>query len=126
MYVLLVETPVGLLPLTRKGSGVITVIVSLPPKAWIHVKKASSVFISTMYIINERNTMKLYELPQRNGIKLYGLEPNGDKDGVVIFDHVDGMYSYCWIEGQEDAIVHLNASTELTEHKDGYKLRETR
>lgn len=68
--------------------------------------------------------MKLYELPRHKGVKIYGLEPNGDKDGIVIFHHTDGMYSYCWIEGQEDALVHLSASMELVQHKDGYKPKE--
>lgn len=66
--------------------------------------------------------MKLYELPRDKGVKIYGLEPDGDKDGVIIFGHLDGMYSYCWVEGDESKIVHLGASTELKKLKDGYEV----
>ena len=74
--------------------------------------------------------MKLYELPRDTGAKIYGLEPDGDKDGVVIFGHLDGMYSYCWVMDkdapydQTDELVHLNASLELEPYKDGYKPRK--
>ena len=36
--------------------------------------------------------MKLYELPENKNIKLY------IDDKIVIFGHLDGMYSYCWLE----------------------------
>lgn len=68
--------------------------------------------------------MKLYNLPRDQGIKIYGLEPDHDKDGVIIFGHIDGMYSYCWVEGQPDKVVHLNASLELVKFEDGFKVKE--
>jgi hypothetical protein len=68
--------------------------------------------------------MKLYDLPQRQGVKIYGLEPDGDKEGVIIFDHLDGAYSYCWVEGAEDKLVHLSASTPLVKDGDGYRVAE--
>lgn len=65
-------------------------------------------------------TTKLYNL--KKGSKIYKLEPNGDKDGVIIFDHPDGMYSYCYIEDQPDKVVHLGVTTELKPYKDGWEV----
>lgn len=66
--------------------------------------------------------MKLYDLPRDKGVKIYGAKAaDTDKDVVIIFGHLDGMYSYCWIE-KTGEIVHLSASTPLTEHKDGYMI----
>lgn len=59
--------------------------------------------------------MKLYEIPERQNIKLYF------DDTVVIFDHIDGFYSYCWLEEDKNKIVHIKATTEFEEYKDGYK-----
>ena len=42
-------------------------------------------------------------------------------DQVVIFDHLDGLYSYCWLENDKDKIVHINACATFKEYKDGYK-----
>lgn len=58
---------------------------------------------------------KLYELPEYQNIKLYIL------DNVLIFNHIDGLYSYCWLENDEDKIVHIKATTEWEKYKDGYK-----
>ena len=42
---------------------------------------------------------RLYEIPEYKGIKLYfDDEIENKKDIVVIFDHLDGFYSYCWLE----------------------------
>lgn len=68
--------------------------------------------------------MKLYELPRDKGVKIYGLEPDGDKDGVIIFGHLDGMYSYCWVEGQPDKVCHLDATMPLKKYKDGWKVAD--
>lgn len=61
--------------------------------------------------------------------KIYGLEPNGDKDGVVVFDHIDGMYSLCYAYNGDgtriEGLIHLNAMTPLVEYKDGYKVAES-
>lgn len=71
---------------------------------------------------------KLYDIPK--GSKIYGLQAfvGGSRiarDAVIIFDHVDGMYSYCTIEGAPEAgPVHLNATTPLEAFKDGYKVAE--
>ena len=61
---------------------------------------------------------KLYELPENQNIKLY----IGDK--VVIFGHLDGLYSYCWLEENKDKIVHINATADFEKYKDGYKYIE--
>lgn len=60
--------------------------------------------------------IKLYELPERQGIKIYY------EDKVIIFDHIDGYYSYCWLEEDKDKIVHIKAITKLEKYKDGYKI----
>lgn len=64
--------------------------------------------------------MRLYELPK--GAKIFGLEPNGNKDDVVVFDHVDGMYSYCTYEDDVlgECTLHLLASMPVVKFRDGY------
>lgn len=70
--------------------------------------------------------MKLYDLPMRQGVKIYNLSPDHDKDGVVIFSHIDGMYSYCWVEGDKDKVIHLSAVMPVKKYKDGYELDEAK
>ena len=61
---------------------------------------------------------KLYELPENQNTKLY-------IDGkVIIFGHIDGMFSYCWLEEDKNKIVHINAMTEFRKYKDGFKYVE--
>ena len=59
--------------------------------------------------------MKLYEIPERQNIKLYF------DDTVVIFDHIDGFYSYCWLEEDKNKIVHIKSTAKFEKYKDGYK-----
>lgn len=71
--------------------------------------------------------MKLYQLPQKQYTKLYFKDMFG-KYIVLIFDHIDGMYSYCWIEKDwlekgEKKIVPINNCTKIAKYKDGYKLK---
>lgn len=68
--------------------------------------------------------MKLYELPEKQNIKLY-FDDNieNKKDIVVIFDHIDGFYSYCWLEEDKSKIIHIKATTEFEKYKDGYKYK---
>lgn len=61
---------------------------------------------------------KLYELPEYQNIKLY---INGT---TVIFDHLDGLYSYCWLKDDKNQIVHINACTLFKKYRDGYKCVE--
>lgn len=70
--------------------------------------------------------IKLYNLPQRveGGLKIHGLKDDEGKDVVVLFHHLDGMYSYCTVEGT-DKIVHLSAITPLVTLGEGeYKIDE--
>ena len=60
--------------------------------------------------------IRLYELPENQNIRLYV------DNEVIIFDHIDGLYSYCWFEEDETKIVHINACTQLKKYKDGYKI----
>src|SRR3990167_1113710 len=51
-------------------------------------------------------TMKLYDLEQKKGIKIYA--DLSDGSSYLLFDHIDGMYSYSKTEKGE--VVHLSAS----------------
>lgn len=67
--------------------------------------------------------MKLYEIPRESRIKAETTNNKGDKIGdFIIFHHLDGMYSYCSIEGKEDKIVHLSVGQELKKTDDYYEL----
>ena len=67
-------------------------------------------------------TKYLYELPENQNTKLYfDDEIENKKDIVVIFDHLDGLYSYCWLEEDKSKIIHIKATTEFKKYKDGYK-----
>jgi hypothetical protein len=75
--------------------------------------------------------VKLYEL--KKGAKIYEqlmsnvgkvfFESDVEND-PIIFDHVDGMYSYCYLESNPKMVVHLSASTPLEAYKDGYKIAD--
>ncbi|AVI04462.1 hypothetical protein SEA_BENCH_8 [Mycobacterium Phage Bench] len=77
--------------------------------------------------------MKLVELPAcrepGERPRIYGML-NEYENGVVEFDHVDGMYSLCLAyDGEEGdglgnylGIVHPYAFTELEEYRDGYRM----
>lgn len=58
---------------------------------------------------------QLYEIPENQNIKLYF------NDTIIIFGHIDGLYSYCWFEGNKNQIVHIKATTLFEKYKDGYK-----
>ena len=60
--------------------------------------------------------MKLYELPEHQNIKLYY------QNRIIIFDHIDGLYSYCWLESNITKIIHILATTQLRKFRDGYKI----
>ena len=61
--------------------------------------------------------MKLYEIPEKS--KIY--EEVSDGSSYFIYDHPDGMYSYCVSE--KGGICHLGLSQELVEFEDGYKFK---
>jgi len=58
---------------------------------------------------------KLYEIPQNQNIKLY------INDLIVIFDHIDGLYSYCYLENDKNKVIHIRADALFKKYKDGYK-----
>lgn len=62
--------------------------------------------------------LRLYELPEHQNIRLY------IGGTTVIFDHLDGLYSYCWIDGDKNKVVHINACTLFKKYRNGYKLVE--
>lgn len=63
---------------------------------------------------------RLYELPEYQNTKLY------IDDKVLIFDHIDGLYSYCWLEEDKNkiVIVHISSYALFKKYKDGYKYVE--
>jgi len=65
--------------------------------------------------------MKLHEIPKGSRIKIETINYSGKLGDFLIFDHIDGKYSYCTVEGQEHEIVRLRASTELTLSGDYYE-----
>ncbi len=62
---------------------------------------------------------KIYETIASSVGKVFNETPDTDP---VIFDHIDGMYSYCYLESDPKLVVHLSASTPLEAYKDGYKI----
>ena len=67
-------------------------------------------------------TKYLYELPENQNVKLYFDDKiENKKDIVVIFGHIDGLDSYCWLEEDKSKIIHIKATTTFKEYKDGYK-----
>ena len=58
----------------------------------------------------------LYEL--QKGSKIYCKVSDGSK--YVIFDHIDGAYSYC--ETENGSPIHISAVAPLKKFKDGYKI----
>lgn len=57
--------------------------------------------------------MKLYDI--KKGSKIYAELSDGSDH--LIFDHIDGMYSYCTTE--KGGVIHLAAVTPLTKREDG-------
>ena len=47
--------------------------------------------------------MKLYEIPRESKIKTDCFNSKNEKIGdMITFHHLDGMYSYCTVDGVED------------------------
>lgn len=75
--------------------------------------------------------LKLYNLPQRteNGIPIHGAKAqDSGEDIVLLFHHLDGMYSYCTVQDPEapndktGKVVHLSASTPLVYEDGKYRI----
>ena len=68
---------------------------------------------------------KLHEIPKGSKIKA---ECFNDKDvlmgDMITFHHLDGMFSYCTVDGVEGEhnVVHLNASTSLKKVGNHYEI----
>lgn len=74
--------------------------------------------------VNRRNReiVYLYDIPCESRIKAETTNDDGTKAGdFIIFHHLDGMYSFCTIEGTKD-VVHLSASQPLKKVGDYYEL----
>lgn len=69
--------------------------------------------------------MKLYEIPRESRIKAETNDENGKVGDYIIFHHVDGMFSYCTVEGKPEHVCHLAANQELELSEDGcyYELK---
>lgn len=77
--------------------------------------------------------MKLYEIPEGSKIKAETHNDKGEKMGdFITYHHIDGMYSFCTIDGMEDVsndgsnICHLGASQDLEKEDDYYILSTKR
>lgn len=63
--------------------------------------------------------MKLYDIPRESRIKAETRNAEGEKIvDFIIFHKLDGMYSYCTVEGSNE-VVHLSASQELKKSEEG-------
>lgn len=51
--------------------------------------------------------MKLYDVPRNTRVRVL----EGEERIEVLFDHIDGMYSYC--KDKDGNIIHLAAWTEV-------------
>ena len=63
-------------------------------------------------------SMKLYDIPRGSRIKAETSEDGKKLGDFIIFHRLDGMFSYCTVEGSGE-VCHLHASTPLIE-RDGY------
>lgn len=58
----------------------------------------------------------LYEIPEPSRLRV----TVGDNDRrEAVFDHIDGMFSYCYLADDETAVFHLSASTPMKLCDDG-------
>jgi len=65
-------------------------------------------------------TKKLYELPDKSPMRIGVLKDGGDagktEDYMMtdcVFDHIDGMYSYCYVEADRSKVFHLGAACQM-------------
>lgn len=63
--------------------------------------------------------MKLYEIPGGSRIKAETSNEEGKLGDFIIFHHLDGLYSFCTVEGTKE-VCHLSANQELKLSDDGY------
>lgn len=72
--------------------------------------------------LGQGQVVELYNIPR--GSKIYGFKNKAGKDVVVIFDHLDGMYSYCYNQADQSQLLHLSGSTPLENYRDGYRIHQ--
>lgn len=63
--------------------------------------------------------MKLYDIPRGSIINAETSSDEGVLGNQITFHHLDGMYSYCTVVGNDDKVVHLGATQALKKEKDG-------
>ena len=61
--------------------------------------------------------IKLYEATK--GTKIYM-----ENDTNIIFDHMDRLFAYCYLENDANTLLYLGAMTKLKKYKDGFKIKE--
>ncbi len=64
---------------------------------------------------DETTMAELHEIPQGSKIRIKA----NKKVQIIIFDHLDGMYSYCYLESDPKKTCHLSRFTPLVLAKDG-------
>ena len=64
--------------------------------------------------------IQLRDIKKGSKIKV---ELKNGKDAFVIFDHLDGMYSYCYLESDHSKLLHLSFATPLKKEKDYYIIK---
>lgn len=67
--------------------------------------------------------MQLIDLKKGSRIKVDGEDEKGNKIEFVIFDHLDGMHSYCYAENDHSKLLHLRFDTPLKKEKDYYIIK---
>ena len=65
---------------------------------------------------------KLHEIPRGSRIKAETSNESGKLGDFLTFHHLDGMYSYCTVEGKPEEVVHMVANQELVKVEDYYEL----
>lgn len=63
--------------------------------------------------------IRLLDLPERAGVKIFANLSDGSS--YLIFDHLDGMYSYCTTE--KGGVIHLAGATPLKKVQGGYEIK---
>lgn len=73
--------------------------------------------------MSKEKIYKLHEIPKYSRIKAETTDDKGNVLGdFIVFGHLDGMYSYCWVEGHESEICHLGCMQTLKKVEDYYIL----
>jgi hypothetical protein len=84
--------------------------------------RRSKVGVTEYNLYDLKKGDKIYEQLAGTVGKVF-FESKSDTD-PIIFDHIEGMYSYCYLESDPKMVVHISATAKLVKHKDGYKFTE--